>query len=168
MLTKMNPLGIVFAHFQTLKNYDSDSLSKSELAFHLFVPAIFSYIQYNWGSALSENVISILVSAASIFAGLMLNLLVLIYTLIFNSKMNAKSISNYSDFLILCKETLSTISYSVLICIILVVFCFLNLSSFLNLIDIGRVGTVYLSISAIFSLLIVLKRCYTIIQFDLK
>nr|WP_315235442.1 hypothetical protein [uncultured Albidiferax sp.] len=168
MFAKINPIGMILAHFKTLKNYDSGRMSKSELLLHLIFPALCSYIHFKWGAPLTEGVVSILVSAASIFAGLMLNLLVLIYTLVYNGKQNSAAISNFSDFLILCKETLSTISYSVLLCIILVVFCFLSLSTIDFLIELGQLGVVYLSVSAMLCLLIVLKRCYTIIQYDLK
>jgi hypothetical protein len=164
----MNPLCIVNAHFDTLRNYDTDRLSVSEFLFHLGFPMIFALIQFKWGSPFTENIISILVSVASIFAGLMLNLLVLIYTLVYNTKQNSKNISNYPDFLKLCKETLSTISYSVLMCIVLVVCCFASLSGISFISIFGQIGVVYLSVSAIFCLLIVLKRCYTIIQYDLN
>lgn len=168
MFTKMNPSTIVLAHFCTLKDYGTNKVSKAELFFHFVVPAIFVVIHFKFGSKLSEGIISILVSAASIFAGLMLNLLVLIYTLIFNSKQNADKISNYQDFLLLSKETLATISYSVLVCIILVLFCFLCLSEIDCLSMLGRIGCVYFGISAVFCLLMVLKRCYSIIQYELQ
>lgn len=168
MLSKMNPFCIVKAHFATLRSYDSDEISKPEMILHIFFPLVFSLIQYKWGSDLSENTISILVSAASIFAGLMLNLLVLIYTLVYNNKQNSKIISNYKDFIKLCKETLSTISYSVFMCIILVISCFASLSEVEIIKLTGHIGSIYFSVSVILCLLIVLKRCYTIIQFDLN
>ncbi|HQR99192.1 MULTISPECIES: hypothetical protein [unclassified Polaromonas] len=168
MLTKLNPFGIVKAHFCSLKRYDTEQLSIGEILFHLFFPAALSGLHYLLVRDISENVVGIIVSAASIVAGLMLNLMVLIYTLVYNAKNGAKPISNFSDFKNISSETIASISYSVLLCITLVISSFLILSQWAPISVLGRLSTVYIGTSTILCLLIVLKRCYAIIQFDLK
>lgn len=168
MLSKLNPWAIVEAHFASLRDYESDRHSWAESAFHILFPAVIAGTHFALADALSENVVGIIVSAASIVAGLMLNLLVLIYTLVYNAKNSERPISNFADFKVLAGETLATISYSVLICILLVLFAFFSLSGWTPLAITGRIGAVYFGATEVLCLLIVLKRCYGVIQFEVK
>lgn len=170
MFSKLNPWAIVKAHFRSLKGYDTDQISWGEVGFHLLVPAAASLAHFLLIKEISENVVSIVVSAASIVAGLMLNLMVLIYTLVYNTRTREadRHISNFEDFKTLASETLSTISYSVVVCVFLVLFAFFTLSGWAPLGVLGRLGTVYFGVAEILCLLIVLKRCYGIVQFEVK
>jgi len=167
MLEKMNPVGLVRAHFRTFYRYSSGDYSYGELAFQLLFPLAVVAAHFFWFT-LDDTVISIVVSAAAIVAGLMLNLLVLVYTLVFNNRQNFEAFSNFSSFKDICKETLATISYSVLLCIILVVASFCALSSGGGVGAIGRALMVYTGTSTVLCLLIVLKRCFLLINFEFK
>lgn len=166
MFSKLNPIDIVLAHFRSLHSYDSNKLSITEMFFHILFPAFISAIIFWLVREVSETVVGIIVSAASIAAGLMLNLLVLIYTLVHNTKSRTKQVSNFKEFRQLTSETLATIAYNVFLCIFLIVSAFFILSESYLLSAIGRLVTVYIGVSAILCLLIVLKRCHNIIQFD--
>lgn len=168
MLAKLNPLGIVRAHYRSLRNYQTDHLSIGELAFHIGFPAALTILHFCLSTDISEGVVGIIVSAASIVAGLMLNLLVLIYTLVFNAKANPSPAANIDDFKRVSSESLSTIAFSILLCLLLVVASFLILARFSILSGIGRFLTVYLGTAVILCLLMVLKRCYAIVQLELK
>jgi len=168
MLSKMNPLGIVKAHYGSLRNYQTNTLSAAEISLHLLLPAVLAALHFWLVPDISEGVVSIIVSAASIVAGLMLNLLVLIYTLVYNAKTNPNPVSNIDDFKRVSSESLSTIAFSILLCLLLVVASLLVLSRFATVAGVGRFTTVYLGIAVILCLLIVLKRCYAIVQLELK
>lgn len=168
MLSKLNPLGIVFAHYSSLKDYQTDAISWLEIGIHLGFPAFLAAAHFILVPEITEGVVSIIVSAASIVAGLMLNLLVLIYTLVYNAKTNPNPVANIDDFKKISSESLSTIAYSILLCLLLVVASFLILSRFPLIAGIGRFFTVYLGTAVILCLLIVLKRCYAIVQLELK
>lgn len=168
MLSKLNPLGIVKAHYASLRNYQTDTLAIGELILHFGLPASMAILHFRLVPDISEGVVGIIVSAASIVAGLMLNLLVLIYTLVYNAKTNPNPVANIDDFKKVSSEALSTIAFSILLCLLLVVASFLILSRFPVLAGVGRFVTVYLGVAVVLCLLIVLKRCYAIVQLELK
>ena len=168
MLSKLNPLGIVKAHYCSLRDYQTDKLSISELVLHFGLPLSLAVLHFCLVPEISEGVVGIIVSAASIVAGLMLNLLVLIYTLVYNAKANPSPPANIDDFKKVSSESLSTIAFSILLCLLLVVASFVILSRFPIIAGIGRFTTVFLGVAVILCLLIVLKRCYAIVQLELK
>ena len=168
MLAKLNPLGIVRAHYSSLRDYQTDHLSIAELALHLGLPGALATLHFCLVSEITEGVVGIIVSAASIVAGLMLNLLVLIYTLVFNAKANPSPAANIDDFKRVSSECLATIAFSILLCLLLVIASFLILSRFSALAGASRFLTVYLGVAVILCLLMVLKRCYAIVQLELK
>ncbi len=167
MFTKLNPLTIIKAHFSSLRHYATGEIYWMEIACHLLLPAALAVLHFLLVKEMSEGVAGILVSAASIVAGLMLNLLVLIYTLVYNAKSSVVPITNFDDFKQVADETLSTIAYSILLCLALVLTSFLSLSRFEYASAVGRVSSIYLGVSAVICLLIVLKRCYAIVHFEL-
>ncbi|WP_242631076.1 hypothetical protein [Variovorax paradoxus] len=165
MIQKMNPWFLVREHFSTFYDYGTGKKSPAEYAFQIGFPAVAAILQLRL-FAVSADVVSIVVSAASIVAGLMLNLLVLVYTLVFNNRESHDLYSNFVDFKRLCRETLSTIAYSVLLCIILVVTAFFALTDgWIG--TIGRFCMVYAGVSVLLCLLIVLRRSYLLINFEL-
>jgi hypothetical protein len=168
MLAKLNPLSIVRAHYSSLRNYQTDRLSIGEIALHFGFPGALAVLHFYLVTEISEGVVGIIVSAASIVAGLMLNLLVLIYTLVYNAKANPNPAANIDDFKRVSSESLSTIAFSILLCLLLVVTSFLILSRFPVVAGTGRFLTVYLGVAVVLCLLMVLKRCYAIVQLELK
>lgn len=167
MLTKLNPTEIISAHFSSMYRYDTGRINWLEISFHLLFPLASSVLLLNTTENFTNDVSGIVVSAASIVAGLMLNLLVLIYTLAYNTKNSSRPISNLDDFKKLTAELLASISYSILLCILLVIASFLALSPNSTVASIGRGIAIYLGISTLLCLLLVLKRCYTMVNFDL-
>lgn len=170
MLNKISPLGIISAHFDAMRDNSTGKIILSEVIFHITFPAFIAILHIYFFDEITENVASIVVSAASIVAGLMLNLMVLIYTLAYNAKSAAVRISNFSEFQKISTETLTTISYTVFLCILLVIFSFLGIANvkFNSLVICSRFMMVYLGVASILCLLLVLKRCYSIVLFELK
>lgn len=166
MMDKMNPWILIREHYGTSYNYDTGKTSIGEHAFQILFPALVATLQITYFT-ISPEIVSIVVSAASIVAGLMLNLLVLVYTLVFNNRESQALYSNYLDFKKICGETLSTIAYSVLLCIGLVIAAFCALTTGI-LGNTGQFFMVYAGVSVILCLLIVLRRSYLLINFDLK
>jgi hypothetical protein len=168
MLTKLNPTEIISAHFRSMYRYDTGGVSWPEIFFHLLFPLIVSALLLYTTGNFTNDVSGIVVSAASIVAGLMLNLLVLIYTLAYNTKNSSSPISNLGDFKKLTIELLASISCSILLCILLVIASFVALSPNGAAASIGRGIAIYLGTSTLLCLLLVLKRCHTMVNFDLK
>ncbi|MBL8277755.1 MAG: hypothetical protein JNL93_13725 [Pelomonas sp.] len=168
MLTKLNPSEIVSSHFRSMYRYDTGKLSFAEITFHLVFPAAVTVLTLCTTGALASDVAGIIVSAASIVAGLMLNLLVLIYTLTYNTKNSNKPASNMTDFAKLADELIASISFSILLCIALVIASFVALFPDPTVALLGKAVTAYSGVSVLLCLLIVLKRCHSMVKFDLR
>jgi len=165
MLSKLNPRSFIVAHFETFKDYSTGKISRSEVLLFLLLPLVLAVIHVVYFT-ISEAVISIVVSAASIVAGLMLNLMVLLYTLVVSNKANAKVYSNFDKFKLICRETLATVAFSVLLCVLLVVGALMCLTDSKIFYYFGWLVMVYSGVAVLFCLLIILKRSYLLIDFD--
>lgn len=98
----------------------------------------------------------------------MLNLMVLIYTLLVSKVDSSKTTSsNIDDFRLLCEETLANIAFSVFLCVILVVGSLLVLGPEGWLANTGQFIMVFSGTILIVTLLVVLKRCYALISYNL-
>lgn len=168
MFSKINPYEIIAAHFRSMYRHDTGGLDVAELIIHIGMPFFMAIVVVYCTAPLKSEVVGIVVSAAAIVAGLMLNLLVLVYTLAYNTKNSGKPISNPQEFKRLTDELLATISYSILICIALVAMAFVALADDSLISSIGKFATVYLGISAMLCLLMVLKRCHILVAFELN
>lgn len=168
MLSKIDPREIISSHFRSMYRHDTGKVDASEVSLHIAVPLAFSILSAFFIESLSGDVVGIIVSAASIVAGLMLNLMVLVYTLAYNTKNSGKPISKPTEFKNLTDELLATISYSILICIMLVATAFLALAPNSLVAEVGKFIATYLGASALLCLLMVLKRCHILVAFELN
>lgn len=169
MFGKLNPSRIVTAHWAAFRDYSTGRIVPMEVVFHILAPACISLAYCVYGDGISEGVAGIIVSAASIAAGLLLNLLVLIYTLIYNAKNTANPIKNIDALKQVSAEALATIGYSILLSLGLVVVAFfslLNEPKFLKYL--GEFSTVYIGCSLILCVLIVLKRVFVLVHFEIE
>ncbi|MBI5925644.1 MAG: hypothetical protein HY836_08575 [Aquabacterium sp.] len=168
MLSKINPYEIIASHYRSMYRHDTGKIDIIEVGLHFSIPLSLAIVAAYCTEALTSEVVGIIVSAASIVAGLMLNLLVLVYTLAYNTKNSGKPISKPGEFKTLTDELLATISYSILICIGLVATAFLALAKNLPIAEVGKFVTIFLGASAMLCLLMVLKRCHILVAFELN
>ncbi len=162
---KLNPIDIVFDHLSTLVRIDTKKLDYWAIIILFILPLLLSVFLLYRFDVLSSNIVNILISTFSIFVGLLLNLLLLIYDL--TKKFNAKepNIKIKRKFL---KEIFANISYSILISIIIIFFL---LFSFINMIQIPKISAfiVYFLVANFFlTILMVLKRIHLLLhkEFD--
>lgn len=172
MLSQINPRRIVIGHLRTLgskRPSDPESISVSEgiKFFSLGLPFAVAqgYLITN-GMLLQSELVGIIVSAASIIAGLLLNLLVLIFGLASEHQKNLNE--SRELFLKVIAHTFYNISFTVLSSLILVLTCLLCLANPYFLKVIGNILTFYIAPLVAFSLLMVLKKCHHLIDFYFK
>lgn len=169
MLNKLNPWRIVVAHWEAFCDDSTGKTAWPEVAFQIVAPALVAFGYCIYGDGISEGVAGIVVSAASIAAGLLLNLLVLIYTLIYNAKNDPNPIKNIDAFKQVSTEALATIAYSILLSLCLVVVAFLALLKGPEwVVFISRFATLYFGCSVFFCILIVLKRVFALVHFEIE
>lgn len=167
MLYRINPQAFIKAHFLTFRDARNGKLCHFEIALQ-FILATFAAYWHLTHHKVDGDTVGIVISAASIVAGLMLNLMVLIYTLLVSKVDSSKTTSsNIDDFRLLCEETLANIAFSVFLCVILVVGSLLVLGPEGWLANTGQFIMVFSGTILIVTLLVVLKRCYALISYNL-
>ena len=180
MINRINPRQFIAAHFKTFYNYRSGAASKGEVWSQFVLAGIAAFIHVRWFK-IDDSAIGVVVSAASIVAGLILNLMVLIYTLL-TTKLNSynaeilratdqeavqATTSNLSGFRKLCEETLANAAFCVFTCVILVISAIMILTDVAVIKIAGQFFTVFSGVILIITLLIVLKRCYALIDYSI-
>lgn len=180
MINRINPRQFIAAHFKTFYDYRSGKMSRGEIWSQFLLAAIAALIHVFWFK-INDDAIGVVVSAASIVAGLILNLMVLIYTLL-TTKLNSYNTeiqrmtdpllvqatsSNLSAFRAICEETLANAAFCVFTCVILVVSAIMILTDVAIIKVAGQFFTVFSGVILIITLLIVLKRCYALIDYSI-
>lgn len=77
-MDKINVLRIIMDHFSTLRDYRTGKLSVSDLGVFVGLPFLLGAAVWWWHFNFDANVLNGMLAAFSIFAGLLLNLLVLV------------------------------------------------------------------------------------------
>lgn len=167
MLYRINPQAFVKAHFLTFRDARTGKMCYFEIALQFIIAGFASYWHLK-NHKVDSDTVGIVISAASIVAGLMLNLMVLIYTLLVSKVDSSKTTSsNLDDFRLLCEETLANIAFSVFLCVVLVVGSLLVLGPEGWLAKSGQGVMIFSGTILIVTLLVVLKRCYALISYNL-
>jgi hypothetical protein len=163
--------GIVLDHISTLRDFGKQRGNPREIAFFFLIPIIWAGIQISLNYRTTDSLVNLLVTAASIFAGLLLNLLVLIYTVA--SRPERPEVSEIKRVLArdLLRETFFNISYGILVSVLLVISCLLLPQD-------GTTGSVqksivdafvyYFSAQLVLSLLLILKRVHALLRHELQ
>lgn len=172
MFSQLNPINIVEAHLKTLgakRPNQTDSINKSAVLIFFGAGLPFSAYQvavmFN-GYFLPADIVGVVVSAAAIVAGLLLNLLVLIYTLVQNRADKLKD--SRQLFIQIARHTFYNISFTVLSSLTLVLVSLMCLANNFAIKVIGNFLTFYVGTLTALALLMVLKKCHKLIEFDFQ
>jgi hypothetical protein len=172
MLSQVNPLNIVESHLKTLglkRPTQPDTIDTRAVCIFFFAGFPFSAYQA-WamvnGYFLPADIVGVVVSAAAIVAGLLLNLLVLIYTLVQNQ---AEKLTDTKQlFVQIARHTFYNISFTVLASLTLVLVSLMCLANNFYLKIAGNILTFYVGTLTALALLMVLKKCHKLIDFDFQ
>lgn len=123
-------VGVIFRdHLKTMRSFGQEKLNWIEVSFVFGVPLLSMVVQVLMSLKLTENVASIVVSATSIFAGMLLNLWVLLYSIISGSglKQSDHGIDDEKEKELI-KQLFANISFAILACVIIVIFSLITLT----------------------------------------
>lgn len=162
MVKKISFSQIVRDHIGTLVHYETLKRSYADIFLFFSIPAFFSFILWD-RLTLDKDSINVLITAASIFAGLLLNLLVLIYTLIGKAK-ECTSTNRAKTKKLLLEQTFANVSFCILVSVCLVITCLLKLLNSPVLNDILNIVIYFLTPLLVLTLLMVLKRIHALIS----
>lgn len=177
ILDKINISKIVEDHIDTLKYYNTNKKSKGDIFLFFIVPLILSSAIVYFEFIPTEGTITIFVTALSIFAALLFNLLLLIYDITSKSKNTEQKDELTSSFI---KEIYSNVSFSILIAIttiILSIVYYIWISTCTSEVEIINLSLTtyifsfliyYFMIQFLLTLLMILKRIHALLSNEIQ
>lgn len=168
MVNKLSFEKIIRAHFATMRNNRTNKLSVGDLFLFFGLPLFVSALFLN-SYTLNKDILNSIITSASIFAGLLLNLLVLIYSLTEKYRQNASG--NWEVKKVVLEQTFSNISFCILISVLLVIACMLGFRTDDEIKppisitkDIADFLIYYLTAALVLHLLMILKRIHLLME----
>lgn len=168
MIEKISFAKIWSSHFETMRNYKTNKTSGSDV-FIFFILPVFVALTVQLNYALNKDILNSILTSASVFAGLLLNLLVLIYSI----SEKFKQSNNWEAKALVLQQTFSNISFSILISVFLIVACLFSFRTDEELKTITLSKYIsdflvcYLTTTLIFHLLMILKRVHLLMDSEL-
>ncbi len=162
-IDKINVSDIIKAHFATLYNHATKKMSVWDVTLFILLPGIAAIFLVCAGIYITENAINVLITAFSIFAALLLNLLLLLFD-IARKRQEGQNGLKFD----LIKEIYSNISFAILLSMAVVVLLLLGELKLQQVIHLSSLHQVsknvanfiiyYLVIEFLLTMLMVLKR----------
>lgn len=112
-IPKISVKEIIKDHFETLVNQSSGKPDGSDLFTFFGIPIITAFLAVRLSVFMDSDFVGILISALSIFVGLLLNVIVILYEIVKGQKVTGSKIS-------VARESISNISFAIflsLVCI---------------------------------------------------
>jgi hypothetical protein len=119
MMDKINVIHIVAENHETLRSYETGKHSVLDILLFYIFPLSVGFVAWRFGLDIDKDRANATIAAASIFAGLLINVLVLIYTV---AQKAAESTEKT-----LVRQFFSNVSYAILLSVITVVLLTTNL-----------------------------------------
>jgi hypothetical protein len=164
MSSKIDITQIAMDHLATLRNERTGRISIVDLAIFIGVPFLFAAAYYVCGWSLSKDATNLIITGMSIFAGLMINVLVLIYTVALNTKTEDETVEEaIVEKRFLC-QIFANISFSISTSVLIVII--LGLSFFLGANIQNAISAVafFLLGNFLLTLLMTLKRLHILLS----
>lgn len=168
-LDKIDIRRIVTGHVASMRNFATDKLSVSDLALFFGMPLVAAAVAVYLGWGFYVDALNALLAAFAIFAGLLLNLLLLIYTFSTNASYPTTLAKTRSRFV---KELHDNIAFAVLVSVLIVMAAFVGVAE-LKMKDPqnpGHTGSllsfvlVFLTANFVLTLLMILKRIHVLLS----
>ena len=156
MSYKINVTVIIKDHLKTLVNARTNRPDFRDLLFFLIIPTVTSLTLVYNGIFFDGDFINSIIGGLSIYVGLSLNFIVLLFDL------SAKEIFKDSEAKSVIKETVANISVSIFYSILIILFSLSSKVSYL--LHIGNFLCYFILIEFLFTLMMILKRVYILLM----
>lgn len=166
MLARYSLAEIVRGQARVVAGDESNVRRAVHLMVFFVLPIVSPVIQGYLGLKLNEEIISIIVSAASIFAGLLLNLLVIVYGLAPDPTV-ATDDKTLQDLSKTIQDAFYNISYSIVVCGALVAVSLVFLTNVKLVMTLSAPLVYYLGFNLLLAIIQVLKRCHSLMEYRL-
>lgn len=156
MSLKIDVRGIISAHFKTLVNDSTQKREVSDWLIFLVFPLLIAGGLVSLGAYMSEGILGTIVSAFSIFVGLLLNVIVLLFDIVRNPEQQPRKHR-------VVKQTLANVSFAVILSLIAILVALTTqIKRWPFLLPYTTFATYFLAIEFIATLLMILKRLYNL------
>ncbi len=173
-MDKINVYRIVLGHLDSMRDASTGAISRENLAVFFALPVVLSLLGWYMEWRLYVDSLNALLAAFSIFAGLLLNLLILIYT--FSSEASHPSaLARVRKIFV--RELHNNISFSILSSTAIVVTALIGIAQ-LKMHDAGGATPftgpvltgilVYLTANFVLTLLMILKRIHSLLSSEIE
>lgn len=165
MGSKFSVGNIVKDHFRTLRSFRTEKIELSSVSINFVLPAIVATIFVYFELMIRNTEFDVILTAFSVFAALLLNLMILLYSVL-NRESEKKDEQKNKIKMRVLKETYSNIEFSVLTSVIIIVIILLMLFiPYYFYFDLTASFIVYFLIFVfITTLFMVLKRMHSIMS----
>lgn len=162
MFSKINIIDIVLDHINTLRNSRTNKIYFPDLFLFFILPLFLSGVLIYKDLVVNTQLATALLAAFSVFAALLLNLLLLVFDIA--DKVNKKD-EGHKIFYNILKEIYINISFCILLSVIIIVVLFSFFAGFKSVIYLRILSfiTYSISINFILSLVMILKRIYRLL-----
>jgi hypothetical protein len=164
MSSKINISQIAMDHLATLRNERTGRISALDLAIFVLMPFLLALAYYFLGWSLSKDATNLIITGMSIFAGLMINVLVLIYTVALNTKTESETAEEAVLERRFLRQIFANISFSISTSVLIVII--LGLSFFVGSKSQSAVSAIafFLLGNFLLTLLMTLKRLHILLS----
>jgi hypothetical protein len=163
MSTKINITQILLDHLATLKNESTGQLSVLDIGIFFGLPTVLAILYYVFGGIFSESATSLIVTGMSIFAGLMINVLVLIYTVALNTRTADETLEEAFVERRFLREIFANISFSITTSVLIVVVVSFSFFAPAKAQGLLSAVAVFLLVNFLLTLMMTLKRLHILL-----
>jgi hypothetical protein len=114
---KINVWKVIVSHFKTLVNHNTRKPGLDDWCIFLIIPVVVASLLVWFKKDVSTNTVNLIITSLSIFVGLLINVLVLVFSLLQKEKDSKLKV-------IVLRETIVNITYVIIISVISILFCF--------------------------------------------
>ena len=167
LFNKINVSQIIADHFHTLRDITAEKTSVWDVLLFFGLPFLAAVlILFGLGTHIDRAASNILITSLSVFSGLLLNLLLLIYDLVAREEQEAGANQKPGHRVLLLREIFANISYSILVsvfCVAILLIAYLDIGTgfFLKFFSFS---VYFLVIQFLLTMFMVLKRVHVLLS----
>ncbi|WP_088242294.1 hypothetical protein [Calothrix rhizosoleniae] len=167
--SKINVIEIVANHLSTLKEYRTNKKSISDLVLFFVFPFLVSLLLVHFRVVLNKELVGVLINVFAIFAGLLFNLLVLVYDAASKASSTKGSPQAYKLKLDILEQIYFNISFEILLSLLVVLLLAASITLKNSLINnIFSALVFYLIVLFTLTFLMILKRVNVLLSREIE
>lgn len=167
--SKIDIQEIFTSHCKTLKNYKQNSYSTADILIFFVFPSVLSFVVVFADFRLNKEVVGILINVSAIFAGLLFNLLVLIFDVISKAVKQVDSFQENILTLDRLEEISSNVSFEIVLSILNLLLLVISVAFFEGIPNIVFSFVVFYLVTLFtLTLFMILKRVHKLLAEEIK